>query len=244
MSATLPTQQPGSDPNDRAVARCHASISSVALEELPRAVREFEALGIDAFHVDIADGEFTPDLHGSAAVIAAVRTLTRLPIEAHLMVTSPGRSIRAVHAAGATRVIFHAESTRYPLREIGLARRLGLGVGIAVNPATPLHGYGYLSGLLDAVSILTTEPDDNGELFLDGLTPKIATAREALGNPDVVLQLDGGLGSDQIESVRSLGIDEFVVGRALRLAADPAQLVRRIHAVPAARQHPDRPVRI
>lgn len=196
------------------MTRFWASVTTVDLGRLIDVSQALEEAGLDGMHVDVSDGVFTPDLTFGYRVVRALTDRLSIPVEAHLMVVNPEEQLRAVGDAGASRASFHFESTAYPWRVACLARSLGISVGIAFNPATPLGSVGYLGEGIDFVNVLTTEPDNQGQRMLPRMSGRVAEARVSLGT-DVVIQVDGGVSTTNIAGLSDAGARDFVVGRAL-----------------------------
>jgi ribulose-phosphate 3-epimerase len=198
--------------------RVQLSLTSVPLFDLPRVVEVAGKVPLDALHIDVSDGRFSPESALPTVVAAAVARLSALPVEVHLMVENPESYFDDLAAAGVARVGFHLEAAPYPLRTINAARSVGLGVTLALNPRTGLDGIDYLLSSVDRVSLLTTEPDRDGEQFIAALTPRIVSLgrllSESPGGP-VGFQVDGGVGAGQAALLRNAGVTDVVVGRAL-----------------------------
>lgn len=190
------------------------SIVTAPLGRLTELAQALEELGADGIHIDVADGVFVPELTFGHRVIEALSTAVRIPVEAHLMVSTPEEQLRAAADAGARRVAFHLEATRYPARLVNLAQCLGVAVGLALNPSTPLQSLGYLRSGLAFVNVLTTEPDRGGERMLPLMARRVAEARRVFGD-DTSLQVDGGVTAANVGELAAAGAQDFVVGRAL-----------------------------
>jgi ribulose-phosphate 3-epimerase len=199
--------------------RIWASVTTVDLGELVDTAQALQEAGVDGIHVDVSDGVFAPDLTFGARVVRVLTSRTSLPVEAHLMVTTPEEQLRAVADAGATQASFHFEATAYPWRLAHLARSLGLGVGVAINPATSLAPLEYLASGIDFVNVLTTEPDGHGERFLPQMYKRVAAVR-ALLEPTCRVEADGGVDTATMPELVRAGASDVVVGRALVDSAD------------------------
>jgi ribulose-phosphate 3-epimerase len=211
------------------MVRVWASVTTADLGRLTETAQILQTSGVDGLHVDLADGVFTPDLTFGARVVAALTSSVDIPVEAHLMVTTPEAQTRAVADAGASRVAFHLESTPYPWRLIHLIRSLGLEVGVAINPVTPAGSLGYLVDAVDLVNILSTEPDGHGEEHLGEIPARVAHVRHLMGAKCSV-QVDGGVRTEHVAELVRSGADEFVVGRALVDVDDPTRVMRDLRA--------------
>jgi ribulose-phosphate 3-epimerase len=210
--------------------RIWASLTSVDLGELVEVAQRLEEAGVDGIHVDVSDGVFTPDLTFGQRVVSALTSRTTLPVEAHLMVVTPEQQLRAVADAGASRACFHVEATRYPWRVAGLGKALGMDVGLAVNPVTPIDSMQYLVTLCDYINVLTTEPDDLGEVMLPSAAGRVAQAA-TLGAGAWAVQVDGGVTTENSPPLVEAGAIELVVGRALVAHPEPAQLLAAFRAL-------------
>lgn len=172
------------------------------------------AAGVDGLHVDVADGLFVPELTVGPHVAAALAERTGALVEVHLMVSRPEQYAPELARAGVGRVSFHLEAERYPWRVCSLAASLGLEVGAAINPATPLDVLEPVLRAVDFVNLLTTEPDFAGERLLPGSAERIAAARRLLP-AGVRLEVDGGVNRGNAVALVDAGADDLVVGRAL-----------------------------
>ena len=198
--------------------KVHASLSGADPLRVGDALDRLLAAGVDGIHVDLCDGVFAPGLAGGVPLVAAVARRSPAPVWAHLMVAEPEPLVVELAAAGAAGVTVHVEATRYPARLAVLAGRLGLRLGFAVNPATPLAWLESEAYRAPVVSLLTTEPDGAGERLLPGMVERVAAARRLLGGA-VELEVDGGV--DAAVAARLRGVaDRLVVGRMLLGAGD------------------------
>jgi ribulose-phosphate 3-epimerase len=185
--------------------------------------------GADGIHVDVADGVFVPDLTFGHRTIRALTDVVHIPVEAHLMVSTPEEQLRAAADAGASRVAFHCESTRYPARVASVARNLGVTAGMALNPVSELAALGYLTEGLDFINLLTTEPDLAGERMLEMMAERVRRARAVFGTR-LEIQVDGDLSSSNIGPLAQAGARHFVVGRALVNQPDPSAALAALRA--------------
>ena len=215
--------------------RIWASLATVDLGELVEVAQRLEEAGVDGIHIDVSDGVFAPDLTFGHRVVSALTSRTSLPVEAHLMVVTPEEQLRAVAGAGASRACFHVEATRYPWRVAGLGKSLGLDVGLAVNPVTPVTSLQYVLTLCDYVNVLTTEPDELGEHMLPAASDRVAQVA-ALGPGAWAVQVDGGVNAENLPPLIAAGATELVVGRALVSDPEPAKLLTAMRPVTQERR--------
>jgi ribulose-phosphate 3-epimerase len=218
-----------------------ASILTADFGNLYRVVRKLEKSGVDRMHLDVMDGHFVNNITFGPDVVAAVRRLTALPIDAHLMISEPGRYCDRFLDAGADTITFHVEveasddEKRDTLRRIADARR---GPGLAVSPDTPVSAVTPFIDDLAIVMIMTVYPGWGGQRFLADRPPKIAEARALLGNRHgTAVHVDGGVSGETAEVVGRYPIDVCVVGSALfQRGKDTAHEVERVRrlATPVA----------
>jgi len=196
-----------------------ASILTADFGNLYRVVRKLERAGVDRLHLDVMDGHFVPNITFGPDVIAAIRRLSRLPIDAHLMISEPERYMDRFIAAGADTLTFHVEvaasdeTKRATIAQIRAADRVP---GLAVSPATPTSAVADFIDDLGIVMVMTVEPGFGGQHFMAEQAVKIAEARRMLGNrPDTQVHVDGGVSSETAGVVGGYGVDVCVVGSAL-----------------------------
>lgn len=184
----------------------------------------------DWLHVDVMDNHFVPNLTLGLPVVEALLKSTPIPIDCHLMIEDPDRWAPLYAEAGAGSVTFHAEAVKAPTKLARELRRLGARAGLALNPATPIEPFIDLLPEIDMLLVMTIEPGFGGQQFLEVLLPKIRRARQAIGDLDIWLQVDGGVNDQTIERCAEAGADVFVAGNAVYGAADPAQAIERLRA--------------
>jgi len=210
--------------------RIAPSVLSADLTRLAEQVGQAVAGGADWLHVDVMDGQFVPNLTFGANMVAALRKLTDLPIDVHLMVMGPEHYIEPMAEAGAASLTFHPEATIHVQRHLAAVRQRGLRAGLALNPATPLGRVEDVVDDLDLLLIMTVNPGFGGQSYLPASDRKIQRARELLRSRgrDIRLEVDGGIGPDTIARAHAAGADTFVAGQAVFGAADPAARIREL----------------
>lgn len=216
-------------------ARLAASILDADLGHLAYAIRRVEKHGADRIHLDVMDGHFVPNLTFGAKTIKALRRRTRLPFDAHLMISNPGRFIEDYIAAGCDSITIHVEVEEPIEPTLRAIRAAGRAAGLALRPATPLSALEPYEPLLDIVMVMTVEPGFGGQSFMkDVAREKILAAREYLRHVPVTgaVHVDGGVNRETAEFVGSLGADVLVVGSVLwRKGVNLGREIRLIKAV-------------
>jgi len=203
------------------------SILSADFSRLGDEIRAVEAGGADYIHVDVMDGHFVPNITIGPLVVEAVRKVTSLPLDVHLMIADPDRYIADFAAAGADIIVFHAEATPHMHRTIQLIKSLGKKAGVSLNPATPLNCLDYVLDELDLVLLMTVNPGFGGQSFIEACLPKIHALRGMLDKRglETELEVDGGVKTSNIELISHAGADVFVAGSAVFGSPDYAAMI-------------------
>lgn len=205
------------------------SVLSADFGRLAEEVRSVEAAGADWIHLDIMDGRFVPQISFGPAIVRAIRGVTAKPLNVHLMIVEPERSLAAFADAGADHLLVQAEpgSTIHLHRVLSQVRELGRRPGVVVDPATPLVAIEHVLHLVDIVLVMTVNPGFPGQAFLPEMLPKITALRalcDARGlNPHI--QVDGGQNAATVRSSVEAGADVIVAGSAIFGAQDYAAAI-------------------
>ncbi len=195
-------------------AQIGASILTADLLQLGKQIELAEGAGVDFFHLDVMDGMFVPNITFGPVMIETVRRATNLPIDVHLMIEAPDRYLEAFAEAGASTLTLHVEATQHLHSALQTLKRLDVGAGVTLNPATPLVMLEEVLPMVDLILVMSVNPGFGGQSFIPGSLTKIerAHAMIELLNPRCNLEVDGGIKASNIGRIRSAGADMFVVG--------------------------------
>ena len=207
--------------------RIAPSILSADFARLGEEVRAVEAAGADWIHVDVMDGRFVPNITIGPVVVAAVKAVTSLPLDVHLMIEDPDRYAEAFVQAGASTVGVHIEACPHLHRSVVRIREFGARASVVLNPATPASAVEPILAEIDQVLVMTVNPGFGGQKFIEGTLPKIEFLRRAIDERglDVALEVDGGIGPETVARAASAGADVFVAGSAIFGAPDYAEAI-------------------
>jgi ribulose-phosphate 3-epimerase len=206
------------------------SILGADLTKLGEEVREVEQAGADMIHVDVMDGAFVPNITWGPPMVQALRRVTALPLDVHLMVREPGRYVEAFAAAGADIIGFHIEADPHAQRTLSHIRSLGKKASITLTPQTGPISLEYLLEDLDQVLVMSVNPGFGGQKFLPQVLPKIQILRqwaEARGL-SFDIEVDGGIDAKTGALAVQAGANVLVAGASVFGAADRAAAIARI----------------
>jgi ribulose-phosphate 3-epimerase len=208
------------------------SLLSADFAALGDSVRRVQDAGCDVLHLDVMDGHFVPNLTFGPAVVKAVKRVSRLPLDVHLMIEAPERWLDEYADAGADWLTFHVEACRDPAAALERIRALGVRPGITLRPGTPFADVEPFLDRVDLVLIMTVEPGFGGQAFLDVMLPKIRRARAAVDGSgvNVAIQVDGGITEETITRAAEAGANVFVAGSAVYGKLSPADAIESLRA--------------
>ena len=200
-------------------------------------VRRLEDAGARALHLDVMDGHFVPNITYGLPIIEAVRKLTELPIETHLMISNPAQFLEQFHAAGADAITFHFEAVADPRPLLETLKKLGAEAGLAINPETPVGAIEPYLDALDVVLVMSVSPGFSGQKFETVALDKLREL-STLIDPHVILEVDGGVNAETIGSCAAAGAHSHIVGSGIfKQASYSAAIARLTGLAQAARTY-------
>jgi ribulose-phosphate 3-epimerase len=208
------------------------SILAADFSRLGEEVKNAEAGGADWIHVDVMDGTFVPNITIGPLVVESVRSITRLPLDTHLMIVNPDRHLEAFRKAGADHITVHQEACIHLHRTIGHIKNLGAKAGVSINPATPTSTLTDVMQEVDLILVMTVNPGFGGQSFIHGTLKKLAELRRMIDNSgrDIRLEVDGGIDTDTVPLVVGAGADALVAGTSIFRKSDIGASIAAIRA--------------
>lgn len=206
------------------------SILSADFANLAAEIRDVEKGGADYIHVDVMDGHFVPNITIGPLIVEAIRPVTELPLDVHLMIEKPEQYIKAFVKAGADIITVHQETCIHLHRTITMIKELGVKAGVVLNPATPVSLIEEILPEVDMVLLMTVNPGFGGQRFIPSVLKKVeelASLRTALGI-DFEIEIDGGVNADTAKLCTDAGADVLVAGSAVYGQEDRAAAIAAI----------------
>ena len=206
------------------------SLLSADFARLGEDIRMLEEGGADWLHVDVMDGHFVPNITIGPPVVEAIRKVTELPLDCHLMISDPDQYLEAFAGAGAAVITVHVEAAVHLYRTIQTIRSLGVRPGVSLNPATPLSSIEEILPHVDLVLLMSVEPGFGGQSFIPSLYRRTERLRQMLieaDNPDCLIEADGGIKLDNVRQVVNAGVDVIVSGSGIFGTENPVETMRK-----------------
>jgi len=193
------------------------SILSADFARLGEEVQAVEKAGADWIHVDVMDGHFVPNITMGPLVVKAVRRVSKLPIDVHLMIEAPERYIADFAGAGADFISVHVETCPHLNRTVQLIKEHGVRPGVVLNPSTPLENVDWILQDVEFVLIMSVNPGFGGQAFISASLDKIKALRRMIDSRGLPtqIQIDGGVGPQNAGRIADAGVDVFVAGSAI-----------------------------
>lgn len=208
------------------------SILAADFAKLGEEVKAVEKAGAQLIHIDVMDGHFVPNISFGSIVLDAIRPLTDLPLDVHLMIENPDQYIEQFAKAGADYITVHVEACRHLHRTIQLIRSYGVKPGVVLNPHTPIESIQHVLEDIDMVLFMTVNPGFGGQKFIHSVVPKIEALAAIIKerNLDIAIEIDGGINAETIIPCAKAGATIFVAGSAIYSKEDRSAALQEILA--------------
>ncbi len=193
------------------------SILSADFSKLGEEILDVEKGGADYIHVDVMDGHFVPNITIGPLIVEAIRPVTKLPLDVHLMIENPDQYIEAFVKAGADYITVHVEACKHLHRTISFIKSFGVKAGVVLNPATPVEMIQHVIEDVDMVLLMTVNPGFGGQAFIPSVLPKITQVKElaAAKNHQLEIEIDGGVNEKTAKLCIEAGATVLVAGSAV-----------------------------
>ncbi|MEO2075002.1 MAG: ribulose-phosphate 3-epimerase [Bacillus sp. (in: firmicutes)] len=203
------------------------SILSADFSKLGEEVKAVDQGGADYIHIDVMDGHFVPNITIGPLIVEAVRPVTKLPLDVHLMIENPDQYIEAFAKAGADYITVHVEACRHLHRTIQSIKSFGIKAGVVLNPATPVETIQHIIGDIDMVLLMSVNPGFGGQKFIPEVLPKIRKVKELAEQKgaEIEIEIDGGVNPETAKDCIEAGATVLVAGSAVYNQPDYAQAI-------------------
>ena len=205
-------------------------ILSADFSNLQRDIELVEKGGADYIHVDVMDGQFVPNITFGPNIVQAIRPITKLPLDVHLMIVDPEKYIPAFAKAGADIITVHVEATPHIHRALQMMKDLGVKSGVVINPGTPITMIKHVLPIADQVLVMTVNPGFGGQSFIEETVEKIAELSELReqNNWHYSIEVDGGIVPETAQICQKAGADVFVAGSYIYNSEDPVGQINQL----------------
>ncbi|WP_160720060.1 ribulose-phosphate 3-epimerase [Bacillus sp. USDA818B3_A] len=206
------------------------SILSADFAKLGEEIIAVDQAGADYIHIDVMDGHFVPNITIGPLVVEAVRPVTKLPLDVHLMIENPDQYIEAFAKAGADYITVHVEACRHLHRTIQSIKSFGVKAGVVLNPATPVESIQHIIGDIDMVLLMTVNPGFGGQSFIPEVLPKIRQVKEMADQKGLTIEIevDGGVNPVTARQCIEAGANVLVAGSAVYNQEDYKQAISQL----------------
>lgn len=209
------------------------SILSANFSIISEEIKTVESAGADLLHLDVMDGHFVPNITFGPKMVKDINSVTNLPLDVHLMISEPEKYISEFAKAGADWISVHYEATKYLGRLLSQVKESGCKAGVVINPATPAEVLDEVLILTDYILVMSVNPGFGGQKFIPTALEKAKQLKAKLEslNSKTFIEMDGGIGLDNIANVRDAGVDVFVCGNSIFGAKDKAKTIKEMKRI-------------
>lgn len=206
------------------------SILSADFSKLGEEIKDVERGGADYIHVDVMDGHFVPNITIGPLIVEAIRPITKLPLDVHLMIENPDQYVEAFANAGADYLTVHVEACKHLHRTIHYIKSFGVKAGVVLNPATPVQTIEHVIDDIDMVLLMTVNPGFGGQKFIEQVLPKIRQVKELVDKKglSVEIEVDGGVNEETARKCVEAGANVLVAGSAIYNERDRKKAIEKI----------------
>ncbi|MBG9589252.1 ribulose-phosphate 3-epimerase [Cytobacillus firmus] len=203
------------------------SILSADFSKLGEEIKDVERGGADYIHIDVMDGHFVPNITIGPLIVDAIRPVTKLPLDVHLMIEDPDSYIEAFANAGADYITVHAEACRHLHRTVHFIKSFGVKAGVVLNPATPVNMIEHVIEDIDMVLLMSVNPGFGGQKFIPSVLPKIAAVKKLADAKglNIEIEVDGGVNEETAQLCIEAGANVLVAGSAIYNQKDRAAAI-------------------
>jgi len=207
------------------------SILSADFMRLGEEIHAAADAGADLLHIDIMDGHFVPNITIGPAIVAAIRKITKLPLDVHLMIEDPDKYLQDFADAGADYLTVHCEASVHLHRTVQWIRQKGIKAGVSINPATPVSRLESIITDADLVLLMSVNPGFGGQKFIPGTMEKIRKAKEMIraAGSRALIEIDGGVKQENAQEIADAGADILVMGSAFFESGDYKKTMEKLN---------------
>ncbi|MCB0723296.1 MAG: ribulose-phosphate 3-epimerase [Ignavibacteriae bacterium] len=206
------------------------SILAADFTKLGEEIRDIEEAGADIIHCDIMDGHFVPNISYGPEIVSQVNEITSMPLDVHLMINDPQLYIEEFYKAGADYISVHYENNYHVNRLVNQIKELGAKAGVVLNPATPVEVLEDILEYADFILLMSVNPGFGGQKFIPNVIDKVRKLKQMISerNLNCMIEIDGGVGLNNIGEISKAGVDMFVCGSSIFREPDRKQVIARM----------------